>query len=130
MPIRGLPNGAAALVHAIHTPDAVLRNRWTPPSGMGGGRHVPESVVVMNRCAHCDARLERFVLLQEFVDPGQERIVLLDEFVDPRHQREHQPLQAFGVERINPLGRHPELESDHPDALNASRLSHSDAGGE
>ena len=52
MPIRGLPNGAAALVHAIHTPDAVLRNRWTPPSGMGGGRHVPESVVVMNRCAH------------------------------------------------------------------------------
>ena len=56
MPIRGLPNGAAALVHAIHTPDAVLRNRWTPPSGMGGGRHVPESVVVMNRCAQAVAR--------------------------------------------------------------------------
>jgi len=61
MPIRGLPNGAAALVHAIHTPDAVLRNRWTPPSGMGGGRHVPESVVVMNRCAQA-ALASRLVL--------------------------------------------------------------------
>ena len=49
MPIRGSPNGAAALVHAIHTPDAMVRNRWTPSNGMGGGRHVPESAVVINR---------------------------------------------------------------------------------
>src|SRR6202008_4873021 len=34
------------------------------------------------------------------------------------------------VERINLLGRHPELESDRHDALNAAPLSHSAAGGE
>jgi hypothetical protein len=35
MLIRGSPNGAAALVHAIHTPDAMVRNRWTPSIGAG-----------------------------------------------------------------------------------------------
>jgi len=60
MPIRGSPNGAAALVHAIHTPDAMVRNRWTPSTGMGGGRNVPESAVVMNRCAQmCGCVLAR-----------------------------------------------------------------------
>src|SRR5262249_42689028 len=52
MPIRGSPNRAAVLVHAIHTPDAMVRNRWTSSTGMGGGRHVPESAVAINRCAH------------------------------------------------------------------------------
>src|SRR5262249_15438957 len=49
MPIRGSPNGAAALVHAIHTPgrhgpesvDAINRNGgWTSCAGIGG-RHQP-----------------------------------------------------------------------------------------
>jgi integral membrane sensor domain MASE1 len=49
MPIRGSPNGANALVHTIHTPDVIARNRWTPSFGTGwtssigiGGRHQPE----------------------------------------------------------------------------------------
>src|SRR5262249_33235772 len=37
-------------------PDAMVRNRWTPSTGMGGGRHVPESAVVINRGAHPPAR--------------------------------------------------------------------------
>jgi len=40
MPIRGSPNGANALVHAIHTPDVI--------AGMGG-RHQSERVDVINR---------------------------------------------------------------------------------
>src|SRR5260221_8605282 len=70
----------------------------------------------------CDAR-------QELVDSRQERVVLTDELVDLRHQRQHQPLKAFGVERIDPLGWHPELESDRTDALNASLVSHTAARG-
>ena len=60
MPIRGSPNGAVALVHTNHTPDAMVRNRWTPSTGMGGGRHVPESVVVIKRCAHQNCRVRLF----------------------------------------------------------------------
>ena len=37
---------------------------------------------------------------------------MLDEIVDLRHQGQHQPFQAVGVERIDLLGRHLELESD------------------
>jgi hypothetical protein len=43
---------------------------------------------------------------------------------------QYQPLQIVGVERIDPLGRHPELESNGSDAFNAASLSHSAAGGE
>ena len=43
-------------------------------------------------------------------------------------QGQYQPLQTVGVERIDPLGRHPELESNGTDPLNAAMLSHS-AGG-
>src|SRR5690348_8176628 len=39
-----------------------------------------------------------------------------------------QPLQAFGVERIELLRWHPEGESDRSAALNASLVSHTDAG--
>ncbi len=49
------------------------------------------------------------------------------QLVDLRQQGQHQPLLAVGVERIDPLGRHPELESDGSDALNAASLSHSAA---
>ena len=51
-----------------------------------------------------------------------------DEFVDLRQQGQYRPLQTVGVERIDPLGRHPELESNGSDALNAAELSHSAAG--
>ena len=60
----------------------------------------------------------------------EELLVLLGELVDPRHQRQHQPLQAFGVERIDLLRWPPEGESDRPAGLNASLVSHTDAGGE
>src|SRR5262249_53702981 len=64
----------------------------------------------------------------EFGDARQQRLVLLDEIVDLRQQGQHQPLQAVGVKRIDPLGPHPELESNGSDALNAAALSHSAAG--
>jgi hypothetical protein len=73
---------------------------------------------------------------QQLVDPRQQRLVLLvkrlvllDEIVDLRQQGQHQSLQAVGVELIDSLGRHPELESDDSVALNATSLSHSAAGG-
>src|SRR5262249_9224335 len=65
----------------------------------------------------------------ELVDPRPQRLVLLDEIVDPRQQGQYQPLQTVGVERIDPLGRHSELESNGADPLNAAMLSHSAAGG-
>lgn len=43
-------------------------------------------------------------------------------------RRQYQSLQGVGVERINVLGRHPELESDRAAALNATSLSRSAAG--
>jgi hypothetical protein len=46
-------------VHAIHTPDAMVRNRWTPSVGTGGGRHLPDTAVVINRYAHALIRLLR-----------------------------------------------------------------------
>ena len=66
----------------------------------------------------------------EFGDARQQRLVLLDEIVDLRQQGQNQPLQTVGVERIDPLRRHPELESNGSDAFNAALLSHSAAGGE
>jgi hypothetical protein len=69
-----------------------------------------------------DARQQRLVLLVK-------RVVLLDEIVDLRQKGQYQSLQGVGVERINVLGRHPELESDGAEALNATSLSHSAAGG-
>jgi hypothetical protein len=66
----------------------------------------------------------------EFGDARQQHLVLLDEIVDLRQQGQYQPLQTVGVERIDPLGRHPELESNDSDALNAVLMSHSAAGGE
>jgi hypothetical protein len=56
-------------------------------------------------------RQKRADLLEELIDPRLERVVLTGELVDPRHQRQHQPLQVLGVERIDPLGWHPKLES-------------------
>src|SRR5262249_24850770 len=58
----------------------------------------------------------------------KKRFVRLNQLVDLRQQRQHQPLQAFGVERIELLRWHPEGESDRPAALNASLVSHTDAG--
>jgi hypothetical protein len=67
---------------------------------------------------------------EERTDLFEELLVLVGELVNPRRKRQHQAFQAVAVERIDPLGRHPELESDRSNALNASRASHTDAGGE
>ena len=56
MPIRASPNGASARLHAIHTPDAIARNRWTP--SIGTGRHQSESPVAIIRRAHGPAPLD------------------------------------------------------------------------
>jgi hypothetical protein len=50
MPISRITQRAAALVQVFTPPDAMVRVRWTPSTGMGGGRHVPESAAI-NRCA-------------------------------------------------------------------------------
>jgi hypothetical protein len=76
-----------------------------------------------------DARQQRLVLLLKIVDPRQQRPVLLDQNIELRHQRQHQPLQAVSVERIDPLGRHPELESAAQAARNRLRVSQTDAEG-
>jgi hypothetical protein len=44
---------------------------------------------------------------QQFVDPRQQRLVVFVEIVDLPQQGQHQSLQAFGVERIDLVGRHP-----------------------
>jgi len=54
----------------------------------------------------------------KFGDARQQHLVLLDETADLRQQGQYEPLQIVGVERIDPLGRHPELESNDSDALN------------
>src|SRR5262249_43480519 len=58
-----------------------------------------------------DRRLQRVVLLEEILVLFEEILVQIEELVDLRQQRQHQPLLAGGVERIDPLGWHPELES-------------------
>jgi hypothetical protein len=37
----------------------MVRNRWTPSVGTGGGRHLPDRAVVINRYAHALIRLLR-----------------------------------------------------------------------
>jgi hypothetical protein len=60
----------------------------------------------------------------------QQLPVLPQQAVDTRQQLAHQRLQAISIERIKPLGRHPELESARGPAFNPLRLSHAAAQGE
>ena len=59
---------------------------------------------------------------EQRVDPFEQRLVL-------RQQLEHQRLQAVLVERIERLGRHPELKSAPRAAFNAGTASQTDAEG-
>jgi hypothetical protein len=70
MPIRGSPNGAAALVHTNHTPgrhgpesvDAINRNGgWTSCAGIGG-RHQPVRA--------CSAKLDVVLQPEQRLAPG------------------------------------------------------------
>ena len=65
----------------------------------------------------------------EFGNARQELLDLLDQLAVLREQPEHQRLQAVLVERIECLGRHPELESDPDDPLNARSPSQTVAWG-
>jgi hypothetical protein len=60
---------------------------------------------------------------------SEELLVLNEQLVDPRQQLLHQRLQAVGIERIDLLGRHPELESARTFSFNPLRVSHAAAEG-
>ncbi len=63
-----------------------------------------------------DVGVERGDLREEIVDASEQRRIL-------RHDPKHHRLQVV-VERIDLIGRHPELKSARAPALNTSRLSH------
>src|SRR5690348_9120273 len=142
--VRHLPTAVAALgedvARYVGVRTELARHAGTPFATLLLARRVPDVALLPTRRRQRRVRrglrrlaattLELGDACEQRTDMFEELLILLGERVDPRHQGQHQPLQAFGVERIDLLRWHPEGESDRPPGFNASLVSHTDAGGE